>query len=529
MASWLIDTPLGELIRAFLGSRWLPFPEEQSDWILRDAFFADGEKDEQPLQQQLGPPSAQLVGWYGNDDPANPQNWSPMKKARVYVTINYCACTVYMSSSIYTSSQDAVEEIFHASCTVASLGLALFVLAYGIGPLLFAPISEVHLIGRNIPYLISLAIFIIISVLTATASNMGALLTLRFLQGFFGSPALATGGASLSDISNTVWKPFALYTWAFFSFVGPSIGPVISTVAVERLGWRWSLWEIVFLTTPAFLSTEQLILPETSGQNILYRRAQRLNRRFPRCEFHLAEHSTVPNRRALQAMLVQALVTPWQVHLLSPAIMFSSLYCGLVYGIFYTFFETFPIAYTEIHHMSSVSTALVYLSTMVAVILVGIPYLIYIYCVVNPIVARGERITPEWRLIPAVIASFMIPAGLFLFAWTVRTDIHWMVPTVGVVFATGGMCIVLQSIFVYITLAYTQYAASILGGNGFIKSCVACAAILWSAPLYDDMGLPVGVSILGALCVLGVVGIALLYRFGGILRARSRFAQWNEK
>lgn len=237
----------------------------------------------------------------------------------------------------------------------------------------------------------------------------------------------------------------------------------------------------------------------------------------------------MPDRRGLQAMLVQALVTPWQVHLLSPAIMFSSLYCGLVYGIFYTFFETFPIAYTEIHHMSSVSTALVYLSTMIAVILVGIPYLIYIYCVVNPIVARGERITPEWRLIPAVIASFIIPAGLFLFSWTVRTDIHWMVPTVGVVFATGGMCIVLQSIFVYITLAYTQYAASILGGNGFIKSCVACAAILWSAPLYDDMGLPVGVSILGALCVLGVVGIVLLYRFGGILRARSRFAQWNEK
>ncbi|OJJ74974.1 hypothetical protein ASPBRDRAFT_193657 [Aspergillus brasiliensis CBS 101740] len=175
MASWLIDTPLGELIRASLGSRWLPFPEEQSDWTLRDAFFADGEKDEQPLQQQLGPPPAQLVGWYGNDDPANPQNWSPMKKARVYVTINYCACTVYMSSSIYTSSQDAVEEIFHASSTVASLGLALFVLAYGIGPLLFAPISEIHLIERNIPYLISLAIFIIISVLTATASNMGAL------------------------------------------------------------------------------------------------------------------------------------------------------------------------------------------------------------------------------------------------------------------------------------------------------------------------------------------------------------------
>ena len=33
----------------------------------------------------------------------------------------------------------------------ASLGLALFVLGYSFGPLLFSPLSEIPVIGRNIP------------------------------------------------------------------------------------------------------------------------------------------------------------------------------------------------------------------------------------------------------------------------------------------------------------------------------------------------------------------------------------------
>ena len=70
----------------------------------------------------------------------------------------------------------------------------------GIGPLIFSPLSEIPAIGRNPPYLISFGIFVILCVPTALANNFGGLLVLRFLQGFFGSPVLATGGASLGDM-----------------------------------------------------------------------------------------------------------------------------------------------------------------------------------------------------------------------------------------------------------------------------------------------------------------------------------------
>lgn len=39
---------------------------------------------------------------------------------------------------------------------------------------------------------------------------------------------------------------------------------------------------------------------------------------------------------------------------------------------------------------------------------------------------------PEHRLIPGIYAAAVAPFGIVLFAWTARTDIHWIVPTIGI-------------------------------------------------------------------------------------------------
>ena len=69
----------------------------------------------------------------------------------------------------------------------------------GIGPLLWSPLSEVPAFWRNILYMISF-LFVILSIPTALVNNLGGFLVLRFLQGFFGGPCLANGGASLRDL-----------------------------------------------------------------------------------------------------------------------------------------------------------------------------------------------------------------------------------------------------------------------------------------------------------------------------------------
>lgn len=54
--------------------------------------------------------------------------------------------------------------------------------------------------GRKPVYIVTLAIFAILQIPTALSTNIAGLLVLRFITGFFGSPALATGGASVADM-----------------------------------------------------------------------------------------------------------------------------------------------------------------------------------------------------------------------------------------------------------------------------------------------------------------------------------------
>lgn len=66
--------------------------------------------------------------------------------------------------------------------------------------MIFAPASEIPQIGRGPVYIGTLALFVVLQVPTALATNFGMLLAFRFITGFVGSPSLATGGASIADM-----------------------------------------------------------------------------------------------------------------------------------------------------------------------------------------------------------------------------------------------------------------------------------------------------------------------------------------
>ncbi|MCJ1288347.1 hypothetical protein MMC26_007702, partial [Xylographa opegraphella] len=141
-----------------------------------------------------------VVHWYGDGDPENPINWSLLKK--VLVTFEICLLTlsVYIGSAIYTPGIEGVVAYYNVSQVKATLGLTLFVAGYGLGPMLWAPLSEIPQIGRSPVYIGTLFVFVLLQVPVALATNFTMLLCFRFLTGFIGSPVLATGGASIGDM-----------------------------------------------------------------------------------------------------------------------------------------------------------------------------------------------------------------------------------------------------------------------------------------------------------------------------------------
>ena len=280
-----------------------------------------------------------LVDWYTTDDPENPQNWSNNKRLAVSIIICLYTFVVYTGSAIYTSSELGVIAKFGVSPEDASLPLSLYVLAYGLGPLLFAPLSEIPVIGRSPVYAASMAIFVIISIPTPLVNNFAGLLVLRFLQGFFGSPCLAIGAATMQDMYSLLYLPFALVAWVSAAYCGPALGPLLSGFAVTAKGWRWSLWEILWAAGPTFLLMFML-LPETSTPNILLRRAQRL-RKLTGDSRLLAQSEIDQKNMKAGKILVDAIIKPMEITIKDPAILFVNVYTAIIYGIYYSFFEVF--------------------------------------------------------------------------------------------------------------------------------------------------------------------------------------------
>jgi DHA1 family multidrug resistance protein-like MFS transporter len=463
-----------------------------------------------------------LVDWYTTDDPANPQNWSNNK--RFIVSLIICAYTfvVYCGSAIYTSSELGVIAKFGVTPEDSSLPLSLYVLAYGMGPLLFAPLSEIPVIGRSPVYAATMAIFVIISIPTPLVNNFAGLLVLRFLQGFFGSPCLAIGAATMQDMYSLLYLPYALVAWVSAAYCGPALGPLVSGFAVTAKGWRWSLWEILWAAGPIFL-VMFMLLPETSTPNILLRRAQRLRKLTG--DNRLVSQSEIDQKNlAPTKILVDAIVKPIEITIKDPAIAFVNVYTAIIYGIYYSFFEVFPLVYPVYYGFSLGMIGVVFTCILVAC-LIGIAiYCAYLALFLIPDILKNGLRAQESRLVPALFACFGPTIGLFMFGWTARESIHWIAPTIGIVIYAASVFVVMQCIFVYVPLSYPQYAASLFAGNDFLRSALACGSIMFARPLFNNLGVAKGVSLLGGLSVIGIIGMFLLWIYGAKLRARSKFA-----
>lgn len=190
----------------------------------------------------------------------------------------------------------------------------------------------------------------------------------------------------------------------------------------------------------------------------------------------------------------------------------------------YSFFEVFPLVYPVYYGFSLGIIGVLFTCILIACLIGVAIYSAYLYFYHIPDIIKNGLRAQEHNLVPALFACFGPTIGLFIFAWTARPDITWVAPTIGIVLYGASVFIVMQCIFTYVPMSYPQYAASLFAGNDFLRSASACASILYAHPLYKNLGVARGTSLLGGLSVIGIVGIFLLWIFGAKLRARSKFA-----
>ncbi|KAG4439814.1 hypothetical protein IFR05_004712 [Cadophora sp. M221] len=464
-----------------------------------------------------------VVTWYGDHDPENPLNWSTPKKFFVTGMICLLTFSVYIGSAIYSAGTQEITMVFGVSQVAATLGLTLFVAGYGVGPMIWAPMSEIPQIGRNPIYIGTLVVFVFFQFGVIYAKNFGMLLAFRFLTGFFGSPVLATGGASLADMYRPAKRAYAIGIWGLAAICGPVLGPLVGGFAAQHKGWQWPIWELLWLSGFALIVLI-VCLPETSSANILYRRSRRLRKLTGRTDLK-CEPEIASEQMTIKDVAMMTLIRPFSLTFTEPILLLLNLYIALIYGLLYIWFESFVIVFIDIYGFNLGLEGLSFVGILIGGFVVIGPFFAYLYFIQEPQFNENGELKPEKRLPPAFVGAFCIPICLFWFGWTANKSVHWIVPIIGSSFFTIGAFCLFNSVLNYLGDAYPEYAASVLAGNDFFRSSFGAGFPLFATAMYKKLGVGGASSLLGGLSIVFIPIPFVLHKYGERIRKASKRAR----
>lgn len=369
---------------------------------------------------------------FADGDPANPRNWTTLRKGLITFLLGMLAFSGSLGSSIIAPANSAIAREFNASNEVVTLTIALYVLGFALGPSCWAPVSEVY--GRKISILPPVFILALFSIGTARSQNIASVLITRFLGGVFGSAPISNVSAALGDMYAPSQRGIAVTFYAVCVCGGPTLGPIIGAALTVTLGWRWTeyieaIW-VFFVFAIALL-----FMPEMYANVVLKRRAQRTRKETGDERYH---HPHEKEKMQINNIITKYLSRPIRMLFTEPMITAIAIYASFVYGLLYMTLEIFPIVFEEDRGWSPVLGGLPFLG-----LLVGVCSAVLINLQNQPqyrraVEANKGRAVPEARLPPMIIGGWLFVIGLFGFGWTANPKIHWAVPTVFTAFIGAG-------------------------------------------------------------------------------------------
>jgi hypothetical protein len=162
-----------------------------------------------------------VVWWDGDSDPANPLNYKPLVKVlNITLVSAICFVTPLGSSMFAPGVPELMKEFKSDNVLLASFVVSVYVLGFAIGPLFFAPLSEIY--GRLPVYHCCNAAFLAFNIGCALSTNLNMLVGFRFLAGVFGSAPLTNGGGTIADLVTQEKRGKAMSGFV----MGPMIGPI---------------------------------------------------------------------------------------------------------------------------------------------------------------------------------------------------------------------------------------------------------------------------------------------------------------
>ncbi|KAJ5620563.1 MFS multidrug transporter [Penicillium lagena] len=460
-----------------------------------------------------------VVDFEGPDDPYRPVNWGFKKKAVTTVLYGLTTMGSTWASSVFSTGQIQVANQYGVSVEVSTLGTTLLLFGLGLGPLVWAPLSEVY--GRKPAVLAPYFIAAIFSFGTATAKDLQTIMITRFFTGFFGSAPVTNTGGVLADIWTPEQRGAAIVGYAMAVVGGPVVGPIAGGAIVESfLRWRWTEY-ITGIMMMFFLLLDIIFIDESYPPVLLVYKARRLRFESGNWALHARHEEWDVTMKELGN---KYLIRPFQL-LTTPICFLVALYASFVYGILYLSLAAFPIVFQEVRGWNQVVGALPFLAYLVGILIGAVVNLTNQRFYIKRFKANNNRPVPEARLPPMMLGSVLFAAGMFVFGWTSPKHIHWIAPIIGAVMMGFGFFTIFQAALNYLIDTFQAVSASAIAANTFLRSLFAGCFPLFTNAMFHNLGVPWAASILGFVSIALIPIPYLFYIFGRRIRARGKWSR----
>jgi MFS family permease len=274
--------------------------------------------------------------------------------------------------------------------------------------------------------------------------------------------------------------------------MGPVLGPTVGGFLGDGAGWRWIFWSLTMASGVGTLAS--LFLQRETYAPVLLERHTRKLKIKTRNEALYHKHSN--NDLTTSETFRRAIARPLSMLFTSPIVFMTSIYVGLVYAYGYLLFTSFEHTFHAIYGFSNRTVGLTYLGfgvgCAIALFVVG--------AVSDRMVMRYSRGSDEWkpeyRLLPLLPGSLVVPIGLFWYGWSAEAMTHWIVPIIGTAWVGLGTVAIYTPVQSYLIDAFTTYAASAAAANTIFRSLLGGFLPLAGPSLYAALGQGWGNSVL---------------------------------
>ncbi|TVY84592.1 Dehydrocurvularin exporter [Lachnellula suecica] len=140
---------------------------------------------------------------------------------------------------IVATAIPGITDSFHNVNDVGWYGGAIFLLVSTTSPM-WGKLYK-YLSARWI-YLIAISLFLIGSIVAATATNSIALIIARAIQGMGASGALSGSVLMINYVAHPSQQPLFLGLWTTVYMISTIIGPLIGGAFTTHVTWRWCFW-----------------------------------------------------------------------------------------------------------------------------------------------------------------------------------------------------------------------------------------------------------------------------------------------